>query len=392
MVQAGSLNPPAGPVAPTLKTLAEVEPRIAINATNTPGDADSLFKITQPGSYYLTGNITGVSGKHGIEIAVAAFGPGVTIDLMGFELAGVAGSLDGISATVINLRNIAIRNGAIRDWDGDGIDILNSLNNLFADVRAIDNGGGGILAGDTNLITGCMARQNALEGIRLGRASTVTSCTTHLNAGHGISVGIGSTLAECSSNGNGGSGFVGGRSCTMTGCTAHGNQVNGIEVIDVATISHCTCSENTLNGIEAFQDITINDCTVFFNGVGISTVARTTITRCTVTLNHAHGISLSGFANQVTDNICSTNGVFSPGSGIYTTGNGNRIEGNTVEVNDFGIFVDGATLSGNVVVRNVARSNTTNYSFPASGNFIGTLIGTSGGMNSATNSLININF
>jgi len=69
---AGPLDPPAGPVTSTYKTLTEVEPRTAINTTNTPGDADSLFKITQPGSYYLTGNITGVAAKHGIEIAVAA--------------------------------------------------------------------------------------------------------------------------------------------------------------------------------------------------------------------------------------------------------------------------------------------------------------------------------
>jgi len=60
-VNAGDLNPPPGPVASTMKTLSEVEPRIAVNSINTPGDADSLFKITQPGSYYLTGNITGVA-------------------------------------------------------------------------------------------------------------------------------------------------------------------------------------------------------------------------------------------------------------------------------------------------------------------------------------------
>ncbi|MCH8150310.1 MAG: hypothetical protein IH987_20420, partial [Planctomycetes bacterium] len=40
-VSAGNLNPPSGPVTPTMKTLTEVEPRIAINATNTPGDASS---------------------------------------------------------------------------------------------------------------------------------------------------------------------------------------------------------------------------------------------------------------------------------------------------------------------------------------------------------------
>src|SRR5438552_610996 len=53
-VNAGSLAPPAGPVAPTMKPLDEIEPRIAIDAINTAGDAGSIFKVTQPGSYYLT--------------------------------------------------------------------------------------------------------------------------------------------------------------------------------------------------------------------------------------------------------------------------------------------------------------------------------------------------
>jgi len=109
---AGPLTPPAGPIAPTNKTLQEVEPRIAINATNTPGDADSLFKITQPGSYYLTGNITGVVGKHGIEIVDS----GVTLDLMGFDLSGIPamGAFDGVSVTNFSLTNITIRNGSVR--------------------------------------------------------------------------------------------------------------------------------------------------------------------------------------------------------------------------------------------------------------------------------------
>jgi len=65
---AGPLNPPAGPITSTHKTLTEVEPRIPISSTTTPGDATSLYRISQPGSYYLTGNITGQAGKHGIYI------------------------------------------------------------------------------------------------------------------------------------------------------------------------------------------------------------------------------------------------------------------------------------------------------------------------------------
>src|SRR5262245_4805347 len=79
---AGPLNPPPGPVASTYKTLGEVEPRIAVNAVNTPGDAQAVFKITQPGSYYLTGNIAGVSGKSTIQIA----SDHVALDLGGFAI------------------------------------------------------------------------------------------------------------------------------------------------------------------------------------------------------------------------------------------------------------------------------------------------------------------
>ena len=64
---AGDLNPPAGSVAPTMKTLDEVEPRIAINAVNTPGDSNSVYRISQPGSYYLTGNVTAPAGDSAIE-------------------------------------------------------------------------------------------------------------------------------------------------------------------------------------------------------------------------------------------------------------------------------------------------------------------------------------
>src|SRR6185503_1887400 len=115
----GSLTPPGAP-APTMRTLDQIEPRIPINAANTPGDADSLFRITQPGSYFFTGNITGVAGKHGIEVAAS----NVTIDMRGFEMAGVPGSLAGFDLNndaVGGLLGIVIFDGSIRNWGNDGI-------------------------------------------------------------------------------------------------------------------------------------------------------------------------------------------------------------------------------------------------------------------------------
>ena len=148
LLVAGPLNPPAGPVTSTYKTLAEVEPRIAINASNTPGDpigdaSPSLFKITQPGSYYLTGNITGVVGRHGIEIAAS----GVTINLNGFEATGVPGSFAGVATTVAGLRNISVTNGSVRGWGASGVDLFaNSASNCdVSNIRASGCGSGGVL-------------------------------------------------------------------------------------------------------------------------------------------------------------------------------------------------------------------------------------------------------
>lgn len=121
----GDLNPPAGAVAATGKRLTEIEPRIPLSATTTPGDADSLFKITQRGSYYLTGNLDGVVGKSGIEIAASS----VSIDLGGFNVDGssvVGSTLDGIRTSVV-AQNIRIANGSLTNWPGDGIDLQSNI-------------------------------------------------------------------------------------------------------------------------------------------------------------------------------------------------------------------------------------------------------------------------
>lgn len=297
VASAGPLMPPVGPVSPTYKTLTEVEPRIAINLTNTPGDADSLFKINAPGSYYLTGNIIGVTGKHGIEIATND----VTIDLNGFALIGVAGTLDGV-ATPLTRLNITVRNGTVRSWSGDGVEL-----------EAVDGG----------RVEAVLASANTGGGIRTGVAFTITNCSSHANTGLGIATDFGSTISHCSAYNNGLSGITTESSCTVTNCVARDNGQHGIVVLSGSLVQGCT---------------------TLFNSV--------------------HGLSCSG-SNVILSNNMANNGLNgTTGAGIFASGTDNRIEGNNCINADFGIRVDGAsnmllrnTVSSNTTNWSIAAGN-----------------------------------
>jgi len=316
---AGSLSPPAGPVAPT----PGPEPRIAINATNTPGDADSLYKITEAGSYYLTENLTGVAGKHGIKIHA----PNVTIDLMGYTVqSGSTQCLAGIVPAVDGLLGIEVRNGTVRFWPEGGVRLwYNSLrcgSAVVREVRSVSNSGPGITVGWASLVTDCVVSYNIECGIRTDFECVVTRCVARECTGDGILAGSGCKISDCE-------------------------------------VSRCT------------ED-------------GITIVNQGEVSRCVITANQLHGMTVAGSSNVVRENLCSGNGLNGDGAGILVVGDDCRIVQNHCTLNDRGLDINGDSnvidsntvnnnhtvgfdIDGqhNIVIRNTATGNTPNYSIVA---------------------------
>ncbi len=378
---AGNLTPPAGPVAPTLKTLVDVEPRIMINADNTPGDADSVFKITSSGSYYLRGNLTVILAESAIEIAA----DDVTLDLNGFEIRGFdSGSLNGIVASHGSARNIRILNGSITGFGGSGIDlpaigdncmvqdvrvsgcggfgiriggqchILNCAvegsgdsgfdvgsNSVLDRCTAKSNGGVGFFAGSFTSITACRGSENTSHGVHCGSSCSLESCAMFLNGGYGFLILSGSAMALCSADANDLAGIRTTKGCLVVDCTSWQNREEGILIDPNSIVKNCVARENSLNGIETRTP-------PLFDGEFTSVISG-----CTSGDNTGHGI-LALKHCLVEGNVCESNGL----TGIRVEDEGNRIENNVVLNNPLGLHVVG---DRNLILRNSAKFNSTNY-------------------------------
>ncbi|MEM0982714.1 MAG: right-handed parallel beta-helix repeat-containing protein [Planctomycetota bacterium] len=363
---AGPLTPPPGAVAPTGKTTDEIEPRIAINAQNTPGDSGSVFRITQPGSYYLTGNVTGVAGRDGIEVVAED----VTIDLGGFSLIGVPGSLNGILANSGSVDGLRVRNGIVSNWGNLGI---------FATTA------------DSAHVEGITARANGSNGITLGSVSVVRNCIADANGGIGIRLQDGGRVVDCTASRNGTFGISANFASVISGCSAFRNTLSGISASVSATISECTSYDNEGAGIIASAGSQVVNCTARLNNDGgISlTGSGGMVHGCSLAANEVFGISTNGNSsvldNAVVDHptgirvvnnsIVRNNNVVAGGNtvgnvGILVESSDNRIEGNNVESSGIGYDINAL---GNIVLRNAASGNSKNYEI-ASGNRVAVIV------------------
>ncbi len=353
---AGPITPPPGPVGST----PGPEPRVAINLTNTPGDADSVYRITSPGSYYLTGNMVGVNAKRGIEIAAS----NVTIDLRGFEMRGVAGSLSGIMVDGTR-SGIAVKDGTVTAWGGTGVQLIaessgDGEQHLVERVNAVGNGEDGIAVGDGSVVKSCLVRDNlGSHGIRARGTAVIESCVSMDNAGYAIDVGDGSTVVGCSALGNSATGITVGDGSVVASSSSRQNNA-GIYAGAGSTITDCSASENENVGVRVESGATISGCTSSSNGSSGFLISNTsTIVDCTALRNVGSGI-VGTLACVIRNNLCAENGSGTgDAAGILVTSMDNRIEGNMCRVNDRGIDVDGA---GNFIAGNVCSGNTLNWS------------------------------
>lgn len=354
---AGDLIPPGAPAS----TANLAEPRTPITALPVT--------LEESGSYYLTGNLVMSGEGNGIVLEA----DNIAIDLNGFSLIGDPlasdGSgiwHDGASGTI---SDITIRNGTIRDWATDGVDLgSNSDQTLVEDLHVSDCGGSGIRLHNISTVRDSTVESCGGSGIFVNLSSTVIGCSVHDNGENGIRTGVTSVVQSCSARGNGSEGIL--AIGSIVNCSAANNNLSGIYAGTSSVVSRCSLDGNHV-GIRTSSQVEVLNCQISSSSmIGIDLGTRSTVRSCTVVttnvISNIDGI-IVGDNSLIIDNR--VHGHVNS-NGIRLDGNQNRVEGNVLMNNSVGLNITG-TSSNNLVIRNSYVGNTTSYTVPLNPNTIG---------------------
>ena len=190
----GVLVPPGAPM-PTMKTLAQIEPRTPISVLP--------FTISAPGAYYLTTNLAVSTGN---AIIIAA--NGVTLDLGGWTIASTAPSATG-SGILINsgLRNLSIANGVI--------------------LGGVTNNGSGTYGG-SGFAYGIYYSSTAPVNVRVSGVS-ISGCLYH---GINLNVGDATLVENCSVRAAGSYGILASTIKSSTAVDCGYTSISGDQISD----------------------------------------------------------------------------------------------------------------------------------------------------------------
>ena len=419
----GSLTPP-GPPTPTMKTLEQVQPRIPISSIP--------FNILAPGSYYFTTNLYAPTNYYGITILAND----VTIDLNGFSLVGIGAAVPGITTT-INVTNIYIHNGIIRNWDFMALATYNAYNSRFEKLRITDSTvgintgpncqvvdcacwnaatsgnmsirvpdgclikncvigqstGSGIVGGNGTEIESCVISSNVLA-IDVGNNCTIHSCTATRCSATAFLMGNSALIEDCLVCSNLSSGFSAGNTCTFRHCKALGNNGSGFAAGNAASFDNCEADNNSYYGISASDSCSAQGCHCVGNGMGGITLGNYALVRdCQSSQNTGRGIFTYDYApvfncavnlntqagiyvygaSSVSGCVAGGNGL----SGIYVYTPGCQVVGNTCDNNNTSNSSGDAGIyiddSRNRVENNHVANNT-GIGIAVAGSYVGNVI------------------
>jgi hypothetical protein len=304
----GALTPPGAP-APTMKSLDQIEPRIAISS--------APFTISSSGSYYLTTNLT-VSSGNAITIATN----GVMLDLGGFTISSTAASATGYGILInTGLRNLTILNGFIQggvtnngsgvySGSGFGYGIYYSVNppvNVLVSKVSVSGCqfyGIYLGTGDATVVEACTVRTIGSYGIF---ASTVKSCGA---ADCGYAAIYGDQASDCRGASTGsGEGIYASAALNCYGYSTGSNAYG----LSAATAQNCYGSSTGSNGTGIYSG-TAENCFgvstssgygiyVYYTASGCFGFSSTGTGLYALIANSCHGSTSSGTALSVTHNL-----------------------------------------------------------------------------------------